>query len=262
MIQAERQAEILEILKRKGFIENSKLQEIFKVTPITIRRDIKKLSKQNLIKAVHGGAISNAEFHPTTEPFYFTKLHLNIDKKEKISDLAIQLIDEGDSIVLDSGTTSYQIALKIKNKNLKNITIVTNDIKIANVLCEVDNLKIIVLGGTLKNLHYSIYGPYAVKILNELKVDRLFLAADAVSKEGGISNFNIEDVPIKQQMIKISKQVILIADSTKFGKDAFCNVCNWNKINLVITNEEIPKSYLEFFKEMNIAYLIPGLSQK
>jgi DeoR/GlpR family transcriptional regulator of sugar metabolism len=260
MLQAERQAKILELLKQKGFIENSKLQEIFEVTPITIRRDIKKLSKQNLIKVVHGGAIYNAEFHPTTEPFYFTKLYLNIDKKEKISDLAIQLIDEGDSIILDSGTTSYQIALKIKNKNLSNITIVTNDIKIANELCGVDRLKIIVLGGELKNLHYSIYGPSAVKILNELKVDKLFLTTDAVSKEGGISNSNIEDVPVKQQMIKISKQVILVADSTKFGKDAFCNVCNWNKINLVITDEEISQSYLDFFEEMNIAYSIPSFS--
>jgi len=253
MLQAERQSKILKIIRERGFVTNKELQEIFKVTPITIRRDIKELSKQNLIKQVHGGAVDITESGmKTTEPFYKTKLYLNVRKKQAIGKLAAEFIDNGDTIMLDSGTTTMQIALQIKKKRFENLSVLTNDIKISNELCDVERIKVFVLGGELRKSLYSLSGPFTVNFLKDLKADKLFLAADAISKNNGISNANIEDVPIKQAMIENSAEVILVADSTKFGKDAFCRVCGWDKINRIITDDSLKEEYRDFFKEINI----------
>lgn len=253
MLQAERQSKILKIIRERGFATNKELQEIFKVTPITIRRDIKELSKQNLIKQVHGGAADITESGMmTTEPLYKTKLYLNVEKKQAIGKAAAEFIDSGDTVMLDTGTTTMQIALRIKKKRLENLTVLTNDIKISNELCEVEHIKVFVLGGELRKSLYSLSGTFTVNFLKDLKADKLFLAADAISKNNGISNANMEDVPVKQAMIENSAYVILVADSTKFGKDAFCRVCGWDKINRIITDDGLRDEYREFFKEINI----------
>ncbi|MHB1334827.1 MAG: DeoR/GlpR family DNA-binding transcription regulator [Candidatus Humimicrobiaceae bacterium] len=258
MLQSERQAKILQLIKDKGFVENKDLQEFFKVTRITIRRDLKELSKQKLIKHVHGGAINISDSSTTPEPLYKTKSFLNINKKEVIGKVAVEMIDDGDTIFFDTGTTTLQVALRLKNKKFKSLTVLTNDIKIAYELCSFNNIKVFVLGGELKNFLYSLYGPYTINFLQDLKADKLFLAADAISNEG-ISNANIEDVPVKQAMLKSSKYAILVADSSKYGKDAFCKVCGWSQINMVICDNKIPDEYINLFNDKNIDYRLGSL---
>ncbi len=262
MLQAERQAKILKIVREKGFITNKELQDIFNVTPITIRRDLKDLSRQNLIKQVHGGGIDIIEHTMTTEPLYKTKSYLNVEKKQEIGKEAVEFIENGDTIILDTGTTTMQIALQIKRKRFKNIGVLTNDIKIANELCEVEHIRVFILGGELKRSLYSLCGSFTVNFLKDLKADKLFLAADAVSKENGVSNANVEDVPVKKAMIKNSAKVILVADSTKFNKDAFCKVCGWEEVDQVITDNELPEEYIKFFKEINIGYKISNIPKE
>ncbi|MHB1334826.1 MAG: DeoR/GlpR family DNA-binding transcription regulator [Candidatus Humimicrobiaceae bacterium] len=257
MLRAQRQAEILSLIDQKGFVTNKGLQEIFKVNQMTIRRDLKELSKQKMIMLVHGGAKDiKLESKTTSEPFYKMKSFLNIGKKQSIGRTAVDYINDGNTILLDTGTTTFQIAENLKHKKINNLTVLTNDIKIANELCSLDNIKVFVLGGELRQHLYSLYGFFTVKFLEGLKVDKLFLAADAVNKETCISNANLDDVPIKQEMINCSKFVILVADSTKFNKEAFSKVCNWEKINLVITDNEVPEEYIELFKDKNINYKI------
>lgn len=254
MLQAERLARILKLVREKEFISNKELQEIFQVTPITIRRNLKELSRQNLIRQVHGGAIDIVESAMTTEPLYKTKSYLNVEKKQAIGKTALEFIKNGDTIIFDTGTTTIQIAQQVKKRRFNNLTILTNDIKISNELCDMKDVKIFVLGGELRKSLYSLSGTFTVNFLKDLKADKLFLTADAVSKENGVSNVNVEDVPVKKAMIENSACVILVADSTKFDRDVFCRVCGWDKIDKVITDEEISEKYIEFFNEMNICH--------
>jgi len=252
MIRAERQAKILKILREKGFVENKDLQELFNVTPITIRRDLKDLSEQNLIRLDHGGAADINVVGSSIEPLYRTKMYLNVEKKIAIGMAASDLICDGETIFLDSGTTTLQIAQSLRNKRVINLTVVTYDIKIADELGALENINVLVLGGILRKHLYSLYGPYAEYVLKNLKAKKAFLAVDGASKENGISNANLEEVPIKQLIIQNSEEVILVADSTKFGKDTFCRVCSWDSIDHIITDDGIPKDYLEFFETNNI----------
>jgi len=256
VLQEERQANILKLIKEKGFVKIKELEDIFFVTPITIRRDLKELSRQNLIKQVHGGAADIARLSTSFEPLYKTKLYLNYEKKQAIAKKAIEFVNSGETIILDSGTTTLQIATELKNKRFKDVVIVTNDIKIADELCTVEHLEVIVLGGVLRKYLYTLYGSFTIDFLKQIKVDNFFLAADAISKENAISNANIEEVSIKKLMIQNSHNVILVSDSTKFNKNAFCKVCGWEKINSIITDDKISDDYIKFFKEMNISYQI------
>lgn len=256
MLQAERQANILKLIKEKSFVTIKELEDIFHVTPITIRRDLKELSRQNLIKQVHGGAADITRLSTSFEPLYKTKLYLNFEKKQAIAKKAIEFIDSGETIILDSGTTTLQIAIKLKNKRFKDLGIVTNDIKIADELCAVEHLEVIVLGGILRKFLYTLFGSFTIDFLEQIKVNKFFLAADAISKENGISNANIEEVSIKKLMIQNSQNVVLVADSTKFNTDAFCKVCGWEKINSIITDDKISDDYIKFFEEINIDYHI------
>jgi DeoR/GlpR family transcriptional regulator of sugar metabolism len=256
VLQAERQANILKLIKEKGFVTIKELEDIFYVKPITIRRDLKELSRQNLIKQVHGGAADTTRLSTSFEPLYKTKLYLNFEKKEAIAKKAVEFIDSGETIILDSGTTTLQIAIKLKDKRFKDLGIVTNDIKIADELCAVEHLEVIVLGGVLRKYLYTLFGSFTIDFLKQIKVNKFFLAADAISKDNGISNANIEEVPIKKLMIQNSQNVILVADSTKFNKNAFCRVCGWEKISSIITDDKISDDYIKFFKEININYQI------
>jgi DeoR/GlpR family transcriptional regulator of sugar metabolism len=256
MLQAERQTNIFKLIKEKSFLTIKEFEDIFHVSSITIRRDLKELSKQGLIKQVHGGAADITSLSTSFEPLYKTKLYLNFEKKQAIAKKAVEFIDSGETIILDSGTTTLQIAIKLKNKRFKDVGIVTNDIKIADELCTAEHLEVIVLGGILRKFLYTLFGSFTIDFLEQIKVNKFFLAADAISKENGISNANIEEVSIKKLMIQNSQNVILVADSTKFNTDAFCRVCGWEKINSIITDDKISDDYIKFFKEININYQI------
>lgn len=114
----------------------------------------------------------------------------------------------------------------------------------------------IVLGGILRKFLYRLYGSFAINFLKQIKVNKIFLAADAISRENGISNANKVEVSIKKLMIQNSQNVILVADSTKFNTEAFCKVCGWEKINSIITDDKISDDYIIFFKEINMNYQI------
>lgn len=252
MLRSERRAKILEIIKENGFAEVKKLQELLNVTPLTIRRDLNALGKQNLIKKTYGGAELVREEGTSIEPYYETKFYFNLEKKQAIGKIAVEFINDGDTLIIDNGTTTFQMVLSMKTKNFKNLTILVNDIKIAQELCKIKNLKVILIGGMINSQHYSTYGIYASNILSEIKSNKVFLGIDGLSMENGISCSSLDDGPLKRLMIQSSKEKIVLADSSKFNKDVFYKICGWDMIDTVITDEGMPKEYIDFFKNKNI----------
>ena len=164
----------------------------------------------------------------------------------------MELIKDSDTVILDSGTTNYYIACQLKKIDIQNITIFTTDIMITTVLCTALNIKVFVLGGLIRPLFYNVYGLFTEECLQKLKVNKVFLGVDAVSPKRCISNLQFEEVAVKEKMIEISDKVIMVADSSKFGIDASYKVCNWTDIDTVITDDKIPRDYIEIFESNGI----------
>lgn len=262
MYRIERQAKILQMIKDRNFIETSVLADLFKVSLITIRRDLKKLDKQGLVTLERGGVSVVDYLDSKVEPLYETKAYINIEKKKAIAEKAVELIKESDTVILDSGTTNYYIACQLKKINMKNITVFTTDIMIAAVLCTALNIKVFVLGGLLRPLFYNVYGLFTGEFLKKLKVNKVFLGVDAVSPKRCISNLQFEEIVVKEKMIEISDKVIMVADSSKFDIDAPYKVCNWTDIDAVITDVKISRDYIEIFESNGIqTYIVTPLQK-
>jgi len=252
MLRFERQAKILQIINERGFIENEELAEFFDVTQATIRRDLKNLAEQNLVKIDHGGSSSMDFLGGFIEPRYETKLYFNITKKMAIAAAAVGLIQDGEAIILDSGTTNMHIARKLRTTNLKNLTVITCDIQIAAELCPEKNMDVVVLGGMLRKSYYSSFGPYARYVLENLRADKAFLGVDAASKETGVTNAALEEIPIKQTMIEVSNETIMVTDSTKFYTHVPYRVCGWDRIDWIVTDDGVSQDYVDFFKQQGL----------
>jgi len=259
VIKIERQAKILQMIRERGYIENDELARLFNVTSATIRRDLKGLSEQNLVRLDHGGASDVNLLESRTEPVYETKVYVNHENKRMIGQAAAGLVVDGDTILLDSGTTSACVARSLRNNRLRNLTVITCDIMVAKELGSEPNINVLVLGGILRYSYYSLYGPYTEMVLKNLRADKFFLGVDAVSIEHGVSNIVLEEVPIKQLMIAQSSEVIMIADGSKFGRNAPYRVCDLDAVHQVVTDHCISASYLNYFEEHAIRATVTGV---
>lgn len=252
MLRLERQAKILQLVQEKGFLETPDLAELFSVSVITVRRDLKALVDQHLVALHHGGVAAVDYFHSEIEPLYETKAYINAERKELVARRAASLISDGETIVLDAGTTTANLASAIRRIGFKHLRVFTNDLIVAKTLCTSRNLEVVMMGGLLRSSYYSAYGPLTEMCLKSLRANKLFLGIDAATISGGISNLQLEEVPVKQRMIEICDEVIVISDSSKLGSDAPYRVCEWPAVSAVVTDLELDSEYVEFFQSSGI----------
>jgi DeoR/GlpR family transcriptional regulator of sugar metabolism len=252
MLRAERQAKIIQLIRERGYIENDEFARTFQVTQATIRRDLKSLAEQRLIRLDHGGAYNIDALDGSTEPLYETKVYVNREAKRLIGAAAAEMICDNDTVFLDSGTTNAEIAQCLRGKTFHKLTVITCDIIVAKALCPLAYIDVVVLGGILRKSFYTAYGPYTESVLRNIRANKFFLGVDAASIEHGVSNIVLEEVPIKQLMIENSDEVTMVADGTKFGKNASYKVCSWDAVDQVITDGCIPAEYLDFFEGQQI----------
>jgi DeoR/GlpR family transcriptional regulator of sugar metabolism len=253
MLRAERQAKILQMIRERGYIQSDELSSLLDVTQATIRRDLKTLNEQRLIRQDHGGAYNIDALDGSVEPLYETKVYVNREAKRLIGAAAAALICDNDTIMLDSGTTNAEIAQSLLGTSLQNLTVVTCDLIVAKLLCPEPSINVLLLGGILRKSFYSAYGPYTESVLRNIRANKFFLGIDAASMVHGISNIVLEEVPIKQMMIQNSDQVIMVADGSKFGKNAPYKICSWEAVHRIITDNCVASEYLEFFATHSIA---------
>jgi len=256
MLKAERQAKILQIISEKSFIKTEELAEKLEVSHVTVRRDLITLSKQKLIKLEHGGAAKIEYLETSAEPLYDTKLFVKSEAKAAMAETAVQMVNDGDILVLDSGTTNYHLARLLKNRKFTSLTVITSDIMVAKELSPNNNITINVLGGILRNSYYNVYGPFTEMVLSNLKADKYFIAFDGATKDRGLSSNLLEEVPVKQKMMEICDEIIAFGDSSKFGFNAPYRICGWNDITRVIVDKDLNEDSLDFFKEENINYCL------
>jgi DeoR/GlpR family transcriptional regulator of sugar metabolism len=244
MLPIERRQWIETEIMNHGKVDIEKLSKQLNVSAMTIRRDLAELEKEGKIIRTHGGAISPKSLIQETP--YLTKEKKNMKQKQAIARKALEIIPENANIILDSGTTTMEVAKLLKGR--EDLTIITNDIKIAAELIE-SRLKVIVTGGELQNRVGTLFGWPTLEFLKTIHVDLFFLGAHAIDLEAGVTAPTFEKSSIKKLMIEAAESTWLLADSSKFNQKAFSMVCPLSSLEGIITDsglsEEDRKKYQE-----------------
>jgi DeoR/GlpR family transcriptional regulator of sugar metabolism len=252
MFIEERHKKIVEIVESKSRVTVKELAEEFNLNSMTIRRDFFELEKKGLLQRVHGGAICARG--RSYEPPFIKRSTDNLEAKQKIGRKAAEYIHDGDSIALDVGTTTIEIAENLKGKT--NLTILTPSIRIAQILADNPNIRIICTGGILRPNEHSLIGDLAIATINNFYVDLLFLGMGGIDFAAGLTEYNLDDAQIKKALIKNAKEVILVADSSKFKKVAFTFISPIKVINRIITDSKIDNEVARRIKEVDIELII------
>ncbi|WP_400162666.1 DeoR/GlpR family DNA-binding transcription regulator [Brevibacillus sp. TJ4] len=230
----ERRKWILEQLSRDEKIDIDEMAAQLNVSAMTIRRDLAYLEEEDKIIRTLGGAILNKPL--INETPFLTKEGKYSRQKKAIAQKAMTLVQDHSTILLDSGTTTLEIARLLKEKN--NLTVVTNDIKIAAELMD-SEVKVIVAGGELQNSVGALFGPMTELLLQTIHVDLFFLGAHAIHLEAGVTAPTFEKASIKQRMLEAAESTWLVADSSKFDQKSFTKVCDLSLLDGWITDDEL-----------------------
>lgn len=252
MLPNQRREKILDLLHEDGSAKVADLALLFKVTEVTIRQDLEKLEKEGIIVREHGGAYLKSVREQVNS---FSLAHQeNMDKKEIIAATCLDYIDNGDTIILDSGSTTTEIAKKIKGN--RRLTVITNAMNIGLMLGAEQNIEVILTGGEFKPPTLSLTGQKAADFFKGIHVQKLFLATAGISLKAGLTYPSISDLVVKKAMIDAAETTYLVADSTKVGKSAFASLGALSLINYLITDSDIENNHLQLFKQNDIEVII------
>lgn len=254
MLPTYRRDKILELLQEDGSAKVLDLAKLFKVTEVTIRQDLEKLEREGLVVREHGGAyLKNVRDQVQT----FSLIHQeNLDKKEMIATKCMEFIESGDTIILDSGSTTTEVAKKLRGR--KDFTIITNALNIALLLGAEPGIEVIVTGGEFKPPTLSLTGQKAADFFKGLHVQKLFLATAGISLKAGLTYPSISDLVVKKAMIDAAEKTYLVADSTKMGKASFASLGALSLIDYIITDAGIEDKHRQVFADNEIELIIAG----
>jgi DeoR/GlpR family transcriptional regulator of sugar metabolism len=247
-----RREQIIRLLREDGSAKVVDLAKIFKVSEVTIRQDLEKLEAEDLIIREHGGAfLKNVDDHVRSFSLMSKE---NMDRKEMIGRKAAELVDNSDVIILDSGSTTTEIAKNLRNK--KNLTVITNALNIAIILGSEPGFEVMMTGGEFKPPTLSLTGQKAADFLSDIHVDKLFLATAGISLKAGLTYPSISDLVVKKAMIEAAETVYLVADSSKIRKSSFASLGALSLIDYIITDPFLNEDHRRLFAEHDIEFII------
>lgn len=232
-----RRARIIEELELKAEVSVSELSKMFNISEVTIRNDLVHLEKQNMLIRARGGAFKIKSHRLDNIPSIAEKQKKFLKEKQRIARAAVKLIGDGDTIVLDSGSTTTEIARNLSQFN--NLIIITNALNIASILSEYDGVKIFMPGGLLRKSSLSLIGPMADDSFKKVYCDKVFLGVDGFDTTHGLSSADSEEAHMNRIMINIARKVIVVADSSKFDRRRFAFIGSLSDIDVVITDSGI-----------------------
>jgi len=235
MNENERINEILNLLYKEESVSTERLESMFKISPATVRRDLSKLYEKGLITRFRGGAmLARSSFGH--EPTLQERETDNLQKKRAIAIEAADLVKDGEVIVLDVGSTTIEMAKALRGRN--NITVFTASLSIAAILLNT-NVSVYLVGGILRHKENCLGGPIARSVIRQYHFDKFFLGAAGISENSGLTDFGMDEVETKRAFIERSKEVIVLTDSSKFGKVSFVNICKFSDVTHIITDWDI-----------------------
>ncbi len=244
----ERKHMIVELVNANVKITVAELCDRFSVSPATVRNDLRELEESGRLKRTHGGAISNRRAN--FEQDSYQKEVKRVAQKTDIAAAALKYVNEGDTIVVDTGTTTFEFAKMLQN--FENLNVVTNDIQIAAYLERNTKASIIIAGGAVRrNYHYTT-GQKAIDTITGLNVDRAFIGVNGFSVQKGITVPHIDTAYLKTKFVEISDEIILLADSTKLDRFSFVKFGDVEDVDVLITDYEADLDYLETIRAAGV----------
>lgn len=251
LLAAERRARISALAARQGVVRTEELSQIFGVSPVTIRSDLDLLAKEGVLVRDRGGAVVNTNTALTIA--FNQRAELNLDAKQRIGQAAARLVVPGDTIILDAGTTTMAMAKVLTD--VTPLTVVTNALNVAIHMGSVRDVNVILIGGSLNRDTISIIGPTATQHLHDLVVQKAFIGIHAFD-EDGLTDTSVEVSQVKRAMIQAARQVILLADSSKWHKVGFAKVARMASISTIVTDSGLPEDGREAIQRIGVELVL------
>lgn len=254
LLAEERRRKILELLDREGRVTVSALVEQFATSSVTVRGDLDLLAESGALIRSHGGAVRSLDpVHDYPVSFKETIHH---PEKVRIGQAAVKLLKPNQTVLIDSGTTTLQVARQIKLQKLRNLTVVTNALNIATELSDSPNMSLIMIGGILRQLSNSFVGPQAERMIMELHADHCFLGVDGLDPEVGPTTPDVLEAQLNGLMIKISSEVTVVADASKIGHRSLSTIGSVSSLHRLITDNRIAPETVRAFENKGVTVVV------
>jgi len=248
----ERRQHILTLIQNEGRALVGELSRNLGISQITIRKDLEYLQSKGLVKRTHGGALriqASALFDPSLQE----KQKQHSQEKQRIAIAAAKMVEEGQCVMLDSGTTTAAIAHELRR--FSQLTVITNAVNIAAELAST-NLEVILIGGSLRKNSFSLVGPLAEDVLEEMHADILFLGVDGFDPEVGLTTPDFLESRVNRAMVKAARRVVAVCDSTKFNRRSLSRIVPPSAIHIVITDRNLAQGTVETLRAQNIEVVL------
>ena len=266
---SERREQIIQRLRQQGSVQVNDLSALYGVSTVTIRNDLAFLEKQGIAVRAYGGALicdsttpsrkclltSNGTT-PSVEPSVEDKSALNTAMKRSVAKAAVELIQPGHRVILDSGTTTFEIARLMRKHT--DVIAMTNGMNVANALLEAEGVELLMTGGHLRRQSQSFYGDQAEQSLQNYHFDMLFLGVDAIDLERGVSTHNEDEARLNRRMCEVAERIIVVTDSSKFNRSSLHKIIDTQRIDMIIVDEGIPADSLEGLRKAGVEVILVG----
>ena len=250
----ERRQKILQELEEKGKVRVAELSRELGCSEVTIRSDIKNMEIEGLLQRTHGGAVRIEK--ETTRKYSAESIYRHTDRNKRIAACAYEFIEDRDTIIMDDASSTFYLALHIKNHPEKRLAVVTNSLLVGNELADVRHVDLYMVGGHVGGYLSATMGESAVHDIQQFRVDKAFIGVHSINFDVGITSIGTPQMQVKQAILKATDKVYVLADSSKFGGGYLSVVCPIHDVYKIITDNEVKKDYIRKAQELEVPLVI------
>ena len=243
---------ILEQIESEGRVAISDVAKRLSVSEMTIRRDLEMLEQNGTLNRVHGGAVLARS--RSYEPPFATRAVRNVEAKQRIGQAAAAVINDGETVILDAGTTTLEIARRLHGR--KNLRVLTLSLHVAAVLVDDPAITLMLPGGIVRAGERSLTGSIAQQAFADLSFDTLFLTVGGVDLKAGVTEYNLEDAAVKRAAFASARRRVAVADGSKLGKTAFARVCTIDELDILVTDSSAPSDLLKALQQAGVEIIV------
>ena len=236
----ERQQRIRALILQNQRVNIDELVTCFDISPATARRDLEALASRGWVQRVHGGAI--VVQHAPPEPPVLQRTAEQAEEKRRIAIAAAGLIADGDTVFLSSGTTSLEVAHHLRNR--RGLTVITNSLAVLNTLAECPEIILVALGGMFRHSELSFTGHMTEQAMSDLRADKVIFGIRAIHEKEGLMNDSLQETMTDRAILRLGRQIIVVADHTKLGRTATVAVASLSAIHILITDDQAPPDFV------------------
>ncbi len=254
LLVEQRRRRVLDRLRKQESVTVSELVKLFGVSSVTIRADLEEMSDAGLLVRSHGGALRRLD--AAQDVPVKIRQTLQHPQKVKIAQRLAQMIRQDETLILDSGSTTLEVARQIRHLQLRSLTVITNDLNVAMELSTLPHVRVIMLGGILRHAAQSFVGPQAEHALQGLNADRAFIGVDGLDIEVGLSTPDVLEAQLTALMMRVAKNVVVLADSSKFGRRSLSIIAKLEDGMKVITDDGVTAEQRNALKAIGVELIV------